>query len=64
LIAWSCVKVLCVGLAGYLLKIECKKLNGKNEVINADVVAMDALLEEAKTIVFTPNREVELELAA
>lgn len=59
----SCVKLLCVGLAGYLLKIECKKLNGKNE-INADVVAMDALLDEAKTIIFTPAKEEELELAA
>lgn len=63
MIVWSWVKVLCVGLAGYLLKMECIKLNGKNE-INADVVAMDALLDEAKTIVFTPNRVEELDVAA
>jgi len=60
----SCVKSLCRGLVVYHVKIEYRKINGKTIVTNADVVAMDALLNEAKEIVFTPVKEEELELAA
>jgi len=41
-----------------------QSINGKNTITDADMVAMDALLNEAKSIVFTPAKEEELELAA